>query len=187
MHIPVLPCPLQRHRQNGKKLKLWAWFSGNRQNYGDAAEKNNTGINVAPNALYVTKVIHFKDKKQRLPCELIKYFSILQKRATMSKQEWELMNLRYNLIVIFHISQGTVWLHCVISQLNEATALIIHCPFSTANVLIGVRDLPIAESSWMCDMYSSSPLQWSRSAWDYWPDRNLVTGCYMADNAETQR
>ena len=65
----------------------------------------------------------------------------------MSKQEWELMNLRYNLIVIFHISQRAVWLHCVISQLNEATALIIHRPFSRANVLIGERDLPIAESS----------------------------------------
>lgn len=65
----------------------------------------------------------------------------------MSKQELELMNLRYNLIVIFHISQGTVWLHCVISQLNEATALIKHSPSSTANVLIGERDLPIAESA----------------------------------------
>lgn len=49
------------------------------------------------------------------------------------------MNLRYNLIVIFHISHGAVWFRCVISQLNEATALIIHCPFSSANVLIGGR------------------------------------------------
>ena len=65
----------------------------------------------------------------------------------MSKQEWDLMNLRYNLIVIFHISQGTVWLPRVISQLDGATALIIHCPFSRANVLIEERDLPTAKSS----------------------------------------
>lgn len=50
------------------------------------------------------------------------------------------MNFRYNFIVIFHISQGLVWVHGVISQLNEATALIIHRSFSTANVFIVERD-----------------------------------------------
>ncbi len=40
------------------------------------------------------------------------------------------MNLRFNLTVIFYISQGKVRLYCVISQLNEATALIMHRPQS---------------------------------------------------------
>lgn len=148
----------------------------------------------APNALHVAEANHFQGKNSH-----VSWFNILafyRKDRHNEQTGMEIMNLRYNLIVIFHISQGTVWMHCVISQIKWS-----HCINNTSSIqnskcvnrgesLAHSGILPTGRQLCsMCDTCSSLPLKrWSKqSAWDYCPhiDRNLVSGCYTADNAES--
>lgn len=70
--------------------------------------------------------------KRQIKDSLIKHFNIAQKKPQRATRK---ESLGSNLIVIFQISQERARLHFAI-KLSEAAALIKHCPFKAANVLI---------------------------------------------------